>query len=992
MRKNNSSSRLKGALKWSAAEEAAARISAVREGLSSGDNPSNRHRPGTAPSGNSQQNRVASGLKELDAIRRFIHDGITLCNQDYLDGGAKDQLLHNALERGLQDLEQVRSELLTAMKKDASPSTGNVSGVGVAPPQRSTLRQRTPSASHKATSGGSDLPRRNGNFFEDGGDDDGGIRDVDDDDSDFDDGFERAASRTVPNGTSQRPPSFIRKTPPTTTAPRASSASKTLKNAGVFRRLSAGQPSAPLGPSSSSLEDSFSKFTSLRPPSATSRNATPASPASPLEGSLNGRKPPMAQRPPSASQRHARPPSASQRKSQTSPTTPQTQQPLSSRPTSAPAFRPQNSRHDEPTPVAAQTNPKSQEATDASQTSWGQYHDWAQKVLNRVQTRRAEQQKAFARPSSAAPTAVPPARTDTKESSDRPTTAPTVQTKGRPARPGTAGMSVERTSGTKTSTVNAKLNPQSQALREQGNVHFQQKRYKESAEAYSRAIEVHQQAGGGPSALDALLYCNRSAAFLMLNKCEEALADSLMAIDADPVHVKAHWRGAKSCLYLGRSDQAKQLYREAHRLALAEANGSTSNESEAIAAETKAVDISEKCRKSLRLREWKETLKTADQLLEIFPLSGPCSLPWVCLKCEAMIHMDPHEVGNTLAPICEAAVCIDSAQAEAWYLRGKALFYAAHDAISTTSAMGYLKRSKEMATELSCSDILQKVTNLMATVESFSKLRDQGNNSYASGKWTDAFECYSKCLSLDSSNLSLKAIILCNRAAVCIQCERWKDALDDINLSINYNGQNAKAYTRRARIHQHNNNLDGAVKDLQTAVQMYPSSENQERLNQAIEQRRVFMTRKARGEQQQQSSTRPASGSASGGPSTAGGNFGAGGSFRYFFQQQGKQQSDGVPKGPQRPFTAGAGRSGTQFAAVTTAPVRTHYEILGVVRTVDERGIVRAYRDAALKWHPDKWASEAPEKRQHAESYFKEISLAYNTLKDADKRRLYDLV
>eukprot|EP00744_Colponema_vietnamica_P001477 GILI01002446.1.p1 GENE.GILI01002446.1~~GILI01002446.1.p1 ORF type:complete len:897 (+),score=212.41 GILI01002446.1:64-2754(+) len=381
--------------------------------------------------------------------------------------------------------------------------------------------------------------------------------------------------------------------------------------------------------------------------------------------------------------------------------------------------------------------------------------------------------------------------------------APTGTSNAR-NRPTTAGMSVrsEPVSAAASAGQNGKLHPQAQALREQGNIFFQQKKYKESAEAYGKAIQQYEPNSD-------TLYCNRAAAYLMLNKCEEALADAQHAVELDPTHVKAHWRAAKACLYLGRSEMAKQLYTTAHKLA------GVQTEADAIAAEMKAVDLAEKCRRCLRLREYADAQKAADQLLEIFPVNGPCSGPWVCLKSESLLYTDAHEAGTLLTTLCTE----DPTNAEAWLIRGKALFYAAHDAISTTSALTYLNKARDMdvgkasivvlngvpgTTPSFLSTVAGRAATLINTIENFSKLRDAGNNAYAAGKWVEAYDAYTRCLNVDACNSSLKAIILCNRAAVSIQCEKWREAIEDVNASIAFNGSNAKAYTRRARIHQHN--------------------------------------------------------------------------------------------------------------------------------------------------------------------------------------------
>lgn len=63
------------------------------------------------------------------------------------------------------------------------------------------------------------------------------------------------------------------------------------------------------------------------------------------------------------------------------------------------------------------------------------------------------------------------------------------------------------------------------------------------------------------------------------------------------------------------------------------------------------------------------------------------------------------------------------------------------------------------------------------------------------------------------------------------------------------------------------------------------------------------------------------------------------------------------------------------------------YSVLNVPKTATEKEITKAYRKAALKYHPDKVAG--PEREQAANT-FKEIGHAYDILKDENKRKLYD--
>jgi molecular chaperone DnaJ len=77
---------------------------------------------------------------------------------------------------------------------------------------------------------------------------------------------------------------------------------------------------------------------------------------------------------------------------------------------------------------------------------------------------------------------------------------------------------------------------------------------------------------------------------------------------------------------------------------------------------------------------------------------------------------------------------------------------------------------------------------------------------------------------------------------------------------------------------------------------------------------------------------------------------------------------------------------------------KNFYEILGITEEEKNLGekefndvLKKNYRELSKKWHPDRYATKSEAERTEAEERFKEISEAYNTLSDSEKRRQYDL-
>ena len=66
---------------------------------------------------------------------------------------------------------------------------------------------------------------------------------------------------------------------------------------------------------------------------------------------------------------------------------------------------------------------------------------------------------------------------------------------------------------------------------------------------------------------------------------------------------------------------------------------------------------------------------------------------------------------------------------------------------------------------------------------------------------------------------------------------------------------------------------------------------------------------------------------------------------------------------------------------------RDYYEALGVAKNANEDEIKKAYRKAAMKFHPDRNQGDGAKK---AEEQFKEVKEAYEMLSDTQKRAAYD--
>jgi len=69
---------------------------------------------------------------------------------------------------------------------------------------------------------------------------------------------------------------------------------------------------------------------------------------------------------------------------------------------------------------------------------------------------------------------------------------------------------------------------------------------------------------------------------------------------------------------------------------------------------------------------------------------------------------------------------------------------------------------------------------------------------------------------------------------------------------------------------------------------------------------------------------------------------------------------------------------------------KDYYKMLGLSKDATEDEIKKAYRQHALKHHPDRHSSATEEIRKTEEKKFKDIGEAYGVLSDAKKKARYD--
>jgi RNA polymerase II-associated protein 3 len=107
-----------------------------------------------------------------------------------------------------------------------------------------------------------------------------------------------------------------------------------------------------------------------------------------------------------------------------------------------------------------------------------------------------------------------------------------------------------------------------------------------------------------------------------------------------------------------------------------------------------------------------------------------------------------------------------------------------------------------------------------ADEEAFLAAKTLGNSCYKAGKYDEAVQHYSTCISVSSRNM----VGYTNRAMALLKLDRFSEAEADCTRAILYDRTNEKAFYRRAMARKGHDDIDGAVQDLKHLVKIAPSN------------------------------------------------------------------------------------------------------------------------------------------------------------------------
>jgi len=352
-----------------------------------------------------------------------------------------------------------------------------------------------------------------------------------------------------------------------------------------------------------------------------------------------------------------------------------------------------------------------------------------------------------------------------------------------------------------------------EAHKSAGNELYKASRYTEAAEAYGSAIAAC------PAV--AAYHANRAAAFLMLRRFPEALADAKAAAALEPGNAKAHARcdatrpslrpilltprsAGKALLSLGRTAEARASFAAAVSADPAQASAVRDD----LASCAVVAACADGAEEALSGGEGGRALASAQRGLERAPASGRLH----ALRVRALLALGraPEAVAAARELDCEG-----EGGSRAMALRGEALYRAGNMAMAQRVFEEALRRDPDAS---DCARGLKRVRALSAAKEA-------GNAAFNEGRFADAHERYGAALAVDPELRSgFTATLRVNRATAACKLGRHAEAVDDCSAALELEPENVKALLRRAAASAALGEHEAAVRDHEEAARVAPET------------------------------------------------------------------------------------------------------------------------------------------------------------------------
>ena len=446
----------------------------------------------------------------------------------------------------------------------------------------------------------------------------------------------------------------------------------------------------------------------------------------------------------------------------------------------------------------------------------------------------------------------------------------------------------------------------------------------------------------------ARMYSNRAASYYCLREFHSCLQDALRSAELDASYIPGHARAARCYLLLLNLRHARVL--QQFLLQQKSCYDPT--------VDVRATACIEQYRRALNDHQYDVALRHVAQACITLP-----NVAFEILRIECLAQLRPEEALEEVVSLLGEYGDVP----DLLYWRGLLLYQLNADALS----LGACEQQLLRAMSASSHGGHEKAKRLLALVKKVEMHRATALLHVSNRRWRLAVDEYTALLSTNLENDRLMCLVLLQRATAQLNLSQHAEAIKDCTRALElHHGApyTAQLLAVRAEAFAATRFFDKAVDDAEEAYKQNPSSETFEKLSE-------YKRRKAEAYAKYASAS-----SAAPNPN---------GTRRASAAESGPNCSE--ERSSSRKGCAPPPRSRSAADPQLRKPQPTLYDALGVDRNAETSRIVRAFRESALRWHPDKWVSYGAKDRANAEDMFKKINHAYGVLLNESSRRSYDL-
>ncbi|XP_043602883.1 dnaJ homolog subfamily C member 7 isoform X1 [Bombus pyrosoma] len=322
------------------------------------------------------------------------------------------------------------------------------------------------------------------------------------------------------------------------------------------------------------------------------------------------------------------------------------------------------------------------------------------------------------------------------------------------------------------------------------------KQYKEALKEYSELIELYPNTP--------LLYANRAACYMMLDKYPPALKDAKKCIELDPKIYKAYVRIIKCCLILGDIVQAETTLSKLLEI---------DPENKGITTEKKDLEYVKKFLKdadaAYNAKDYRKVVYCMDRCCDV---SNRCTR-FKLTKAECLVFLGRYQEAQEIA---NDILHLDKQNADAIYVRAMCLYFQDNIDRAFAHFQQVLRLAPDHAKAL---EIYKRAKNLK-------KKKEEGNAAYEMEQYLKAYQLYTEALTIDPQNIVTNAKLHFNKATVAAKLNRLNESVTECTEALKLDEKYLKALLRRAASYMELKEYEKAVRDLEKAYKMDKSSDN----------------------------------------------------------------------------------------------------------------------------------------------------------------------